>query len=456
MLVGNFASDYQSDMLRSWKLSRDGRTLTFRIKPGLLSHDGNELTARDFQWSADRSWASNQIGSFYWRVILNLKKPSWRVVDKYTWQISAPRPNVLLQRIWVGNDLAPTDSVEAKKHATKSDPWATKWLATHLPGWGPYKVVEHSPGERDVLAVDPNWAKATGRTPSVKEVIYKQVPVPSDRMALLQSGAVDVARQLEPFQFKFLEGKSGINVLNFAGNIIYRVQFNNAMSPFKDRRVRIALSYATDYTGILSKVFYGLGKQATSPVPSTYPAHTGDAWHYSLNIAKARSLLKQAGYPNGFSSTLYYDSSSASQEQTAIHLKTSFADAGVKLNLVKVPSAAYYTEIYKKKWPLFFYPDYAGTPDGGAGMSMWLHTGSSINQASYHNPRVDSLLDKANATQNVAARSNLLRQAQRLIVGDAPWIFIAEPGWQLATRSTISNIQWTPYNTVDWSTVRKQ
>ena len=69
---------------------------------------------------------------------------------------------------------------------------------------------------------------------------------------------------------------------------------------------------------------------------------------------------------------------------------------------------------------IVFYPDYPGVPDGGYGMSMRLHTGSSINQSSYHDPRVDALLDRANATLNVGLGKKLLEQAQRLIMSDAP------------------------------------
>lgn len=436
--------------IKSYSVTNGGRTLQLKIKPGVKSHWGNELTSADFQWAQDRSWGLKAIGNFFQTTILGIKKPSWKVVDKYTWEITTPKPVALLDNVFATQDLAPIDSTEAKKHTTANDKWAAKWVTRNGPGWGPYKVDQWKPGDRVILVADPAWRAISPGTPKVDRITYLEVPQSADRLSLLQAGSVQIARALDLRQLQSLEKDQSVKVMRDDGNIVVRLQLTNNQSPFNKPGVRQALTYAVDYDGMLKSVYFGFAKQPTSPIPSTYPAHA-DIAPAPFDLAKAKQMLADAGYPNGFTDKLYYDASSPVQEQMAIQIAATFKRVGVTLSLIKVPASTFYQRIYQQKWSSFLLSDFPAVPDSGYGLSMWLHSKSFINTTRYSNPHVDQLLDEARSESDTGKRDSQLEDAQKLIVNDAPWVMLSEPGWQMAVRSNVSKLEWTPYNTVDYS-----
>ena len=161
-------ADTRGETGGGWSLLRGRRrTLTVKLREGVMSHAGNELTADDVQYSWDRGWEVNGASAFYAKEILLFEEPDWRVCDRYTWEITTPSPNALTELMMINNDLNVLDSAEVKAHATEEDPWAVKWLASNDAGHGAYTLTEWSPGNRVVLTAFDDYYRERAKTDSI-------------------------------------------------------------------------------------------------------------------------------------------------------------------------------------------------------------------------------------------------------------------------------------------------
>jgi peptide/nickel transport system substrate-binding protein len=230
------------------------------------------------------------------------------------------------------------DSKEAKAHATSSDPWASNWVQTHGGSFGPYEITSWEPGKQVVMEANENYWKGS---PKIKKIIWQVVPDAAGRLALLQAGKVDIADSLSAEQVSALAGKSGIRVAGQRSPQALFIVMNNATPPFTNAKVRQAINTAIPRSAIVKDVYHGLAYEWQGPTPSVYSG-TGylARQQYDYNLAKAKRLLTQAGYANGFSVTLSYNAGDPVQEQIAILLRDSLSKIGINVSLQKLPTAA--------------------------------------------------------------------------------------------------------------------
>ena len=149
-----------------------------------MSHAGNEMTAEDLQWTWDRAWAGAGEGKFQIGTVLGITKPSWRVVDEYTWEVVTPKPNAALEyELAMQKFGIVMDSDEIKKHATDKDPWAKEWMAKNEAGFRavPARVIRA--GQAD--GADP-VRRLLGQKAQFETVDLREVPSASNRAALVR------------------------------------------------------------------------------------------------------------------------------------------------------------------------------------------------------------------------------------------------------------------------------
>ncbi len=457
----------------SWEVSKDGRSAIFHLRRGALSHAGNEFTAQDWKWSLERAAHLNGVGGFQLRVwdvqmVSDCDKTSpaktpaetfdskcvtgVEVLDKYTFKVTTVKPNPLLIPEATNVFMPVFDSKDAVAHATNSDPWATKYLATQAAGWGPYTVTKWAPGQEVVLQADPRYFK--GALP-IKTVIYKAVPSSATRLTDLLSGQADLAERLDARQIRSLQGKTGVTVANVEGSYEYQIEMNNKMAPFDNKLVRQAFSYAAPYEAVLKDVFLGLGRQEKSPIADIYPLWTGQFWHYETNLDRAKQLLEQAKFDFSQSVPLFYDAGSPYDGEVAILMQSNLAKIGVKVQLNKTPTATYYAQLVKRAYPFFFFFDSAFVPDPGYNSFLYMNSRSFVDYANYQNPEVDQLIEAGLQTVDPAKRKEIYSKVQQLIVDDAPWIFLVQPGYQLAMRANVRGFVWYTWNGVRFSDFAK-
>jgi len=436
-------------LAETWDVAPDKKAITFHLRKGVKSSAGNELNADSVMWSFERGW--NLKSNFHWYMTQILKIASFQEafskIDDYTVKVSIPNSSPLIDRLWVNSDLGILDAVEMKKHVTSEDPWGGKWLASHSASFGPYSVTEYSPGQQVVYEANESYYRGA---PRLKKIIVREMPTSSNRVAALQGGSVDVAEYLLPRELSLLEKAPGVKIWKVFGNYIHRVEMNNTTAPFTDPKVRTALNLLVPRDEILKAVYFNTARPTKSPISEIYPGFTDQFFNYSLNIEKAKQLLAEAGLKDGFKTELGYRTGDQLEEEMAVILKSAFAKAKVDVTLSKLPASTLVERYTKGEIPMYFFRDMAIVPDAAYVANLWLNSGSLIDYSRFKSQEVDQLINTALTSVDEPKRLEAMKRVQQITVENAPWVFLFNPGYQLATRANIKGYSWYTPNGNAW------
>lgn len=436
-------------LAETWELADDKKSITFHLRKGVKSSAGNELNADTIMWSFERGW--NLKSNFHWYMTQILKiddfKKAFQKVDDNTVKVSIPNPSPLLERIWVNSDLGILDDVEMKKHVTADDPWGGRWLSSHSASFGPYYVSKYSPGQEVIYEANKDYYRGPAK---IEKVIFREMPTSSNRVAALQAGSVDVAEYLLPRELALVEKSPTVKVWKVFGNYIHRVEMNNTMKPFDNPKVRQALNYLVPRDQILKAVYFGTARPTKSPISEIYPGFTDSFFKYTSDVSKAKELLKEAGLENGFKTELGYRTGDPIEEEIAVILKSSFAKAGVDVTLSKLPASTLVERYTKGEIPMYFFRDMAIVPDAAYVANLWLNSKSLIDYSRFRSDEVDSLINQALTSVDEPKRLEAMKRVQQITVENAPWVFLFNPGYQLATSAKVKGYSWYTPNGNAW------
>jgi peptide/nickel transport system substrate-binding protein len=446
----NFQEITEPRMAEGWEVTNGGRTYTFSLRKGWPSHAGNEFTAADVKWTSDRSFALQGITSFY-NDLAKIERPEdVKVLDRYTVRIelAQPGPHLLLtmSTFW----HAMVDSKLAKSHATSSDPWAKRWMKNHDVGFGPFKLDDLSPGRHVVWVAH----KEHPFPPKLDQITFREVPASSDRLAALTSGEAQVAQFLSPTDMQRVQDSDDLRLWNFQGYVIAQCPMNPKYPPLDDVRVRRALSYATPYEEIVEKVYRGFAGPAAGPLSDHAAGFDPYFRPYTYDPPRARELLREAGVGNGFKTTLTYNTADPLGEPVSAQLRSAFEDVGVTLELEALPPSTYPDALSSGERPMFFNQGGADSPDPAYALGLFYESKSSENWVGYKSAKADACLAAAGRPQLAwDQRVEAHKRCAEIIANDAPWIWIAQPGFQVSTRRDVTGINWYAGEGVDWSKV---
>jgi peptide/nickel transport system substrate-binding protein len=446
----NFEEITEPRMAEGWEVGNGGRTYTFSLRKGWPSHAGNELTAADVKWTFERSFGLHGITSFY-NPLSKIQRPEdVKVLDKYTVRIelAEPGPDLLLtlSTFW----RAIVDSKLARSHATSGDPWAKRWLKSHDAGFGPFKLEDLSPGRHVVWGAH----KEHPFPPNLDQITFSEVPASPDRLATLTSGAAQVAQFLSPMDMEQVRKRADLRLWNFQGYVIAQSPMNPSYPPLDEVRVRQALSFATPYQRIVEKVYRGFAGPAAGPLSDHAAGFDPYLRPYTYDPERARELLREAGHGNGFRTTLAYNTADPLGEPVSAQLRSAFEDVGVTLELEALPSSTYADALFTGKRPMFFYQGGADSPDPAYALGVFYQSKSSNNWGGYKSSKADACLAEAGRPQLTwDRRVQEHKRCAEVIADEAPWLWIAQPGFQVSTRSDVTGINWYAGEAVDWSKV---
>lgn len=436
-------------LAESWEVSDDMTSIVFHLRDGVKSPAGNTMTADDVMWSFERGWNKNANFRWYMGQILGIQNynDAFEKIDDMTVKVTVPKTSPLIERIWVNNDLGILDAEAVKQHVTEDDPWASSWLSTHSASFAPYQVTKFRSGQEVVYEANPNYYRGA---PRLEKVIFREMPTSANRLAALQAGAVDVAEWLSPRELTMLEKNPQLKIWQVFGNYIQRVEMNNTTPPFDNPKVRQALNYLVPREDILKAVYYGKARQTKSPISEIYPSYTDEYFKYEQDVEKAKQLLKEAGQESGFKTQLGYRTGDQIEEEIAVILKTAFARANVDLELVKLPASTLVEKYSTGTIPMYFYRDMAIVPDAAYVANLWLNSASLINYPKFESEEVDQLINEALSSTDEAKRDAGMKRVQQIVTDQAPWIFLMNPGYQLATRANVAGFSWYTPNSNSW------
>ncbi|MGE8106676.1 ABC transporter substrate-binding protein [Allorhizobium sp. NPDC080224] len=442
-------------LAEKWEVAPDFKSITFHLRPGVVSGAGNPLTADDVMWSFERGW--NLKSNFHWYMTQILKiedfAAAFQKVDDMTVKVTIPNPSPLLEKLWINSDIGMLDSKAMKEKITADDPWGSRFLASNSASFGPYVVTKYAPGQEVVYQANEKYYRGA---PKLKRIIFREMPTAANRVAALQGGAVDVAEYLSPRELAQLEKVPGIQVKKVFGNYIHRVEMQNQMKPFDDPRVRQAMNYLVPRDDISKAVYFGTARPTKSPISEIYPAFTDEYFTYTTDIEKAKALLAEAGMPEGFETELGYRTGDQLEEEIAVILQSAFAKAGVKVKLSKLPASTLVERYTKGEIPMYFFRDMAIVPDAAYVANLWLNSNSLIDYSRFKSEEVDGLINSALTGTDEAKRIADMKRVQQITVENAPWVFLFNPGYQLAMRENVKGYSWYTPNGNAWYDFSKE
>ena len=317
----------------AWTVSPDGKAYEFTLRKGLTFHNGDPFTADDVKFSFQRAKGAR---------LLHEKVREVVVVDPHRvrFVLAEPWPDFMA---YYGTLVTGAGWVVPKKYVERVGDEGFKRQPV---GLGPYRFVSHTPGVELVMeAFEGYWRKA----PSVKRLVFKSVPDSVTRLAMLKRGEVDIAYLLDAPQAQEVKRDPTLKLAFSGGIAVWFLDFLeqwDPKSPWADRRVRLAANYAIDRAALSDAETLGASKPSGSFVPRTFEfALPIDPYPY--DPARARQLLAEAGYPNGF------DGGELHQLPPYFSLGEALLDyfraIGIRLKMRPMERAAYFAALASKK-----------------------------------------------------------------------------------------------------------
>ena len=317
----------------SWTISDDGKTYTFKMRPGVKFASGNPMTAEDAAFSLQRAVKLDLSPAFILTQFGFTKDnvdQKVKATDPMTLTIETDKayaPTFLLYCL-TATIASIVDKKEAMAHEKDGD-FGHEWLKTNYAGVGPFKLRQWKPNES--LTLDRNddyWAGA----PAMKRVITRHIVEPATQQLLLEKGDIDIARNLGPDQLDAVRKNKDLYVQDGVKGAIYYLGLNQKNKYLSNPKVRQALKYLVDYKGMESTIVRDLMKVHQAFLPSGFLGAL-DATPFTLDVTKAKQLLAEAGYPNGFKVTMDTRNTSPIMEM-AQSIQATFAQAGVELEII--------------------------------------------------------------------------------------------------------------------------
>ncbi|QDW36290.1 ABC transporter substrate-binding protein [Bradyrhizobium sp. KBS0727] len=435
-------------------------SVTFKLRKNAKFHDGTPVTAKDAKWSLDRAVSVGGFPTFQMSAGSLTKPEQFVVVDDNTIRVDFARKDKLTIP-----DLAVivpciVNSELVKKNASEKDPWGLEFTKQQTAGSGAYKVTKWTAGTEVIMERNDEWV--CGPMPKIKRVIWRMVPQAGNRRALLERGDADISYELPNKDFQELKAAGKLNIVSlpFSNGIQY-LGMNVTKPPFNNPKVREAIAYAVPYQKIMDVVLFGLanpmfGAPAGKATDVAWPQPT----KYFTDMAKAKALLTEAGYPDGFETTISFDLNFAGiNEPLCVLVQESLAQIGIKTTINKVPGANWRTELNKKEMPLYTNV-FSGWLDYPEYFFYWCYHGNNsvFNTMSYKSPEMDRLIDGARtaaATGDKTAYDTDVKGMVDLAFTDIPRIPLYQPFVNVAMQKNVSGYQYWFHRRLDYRALVK-
>ncbi|MEW6261918.1 MAG: ABC transporter substrate-binding protein [Thermodesulfobacteriota bacterium] len=390
------------ELAERWEAAEDLKTWTFHLRQGVKFHHGRELDAEDVVATIKRL-LDKEVGS---RARVNfLIVDKVEAVDKYTVRFTLNTPYAAFPEI-LGERQArviPRDAVDK--------------LTTQPIGTGPFMFKSFTPGDNLEMVKNPNyWEKGL---PLLDGVILKVVPESAARVTGLETGELHVVWELPLESIPNLKKSPNVVVDEVPTSTWDGIIMHNGQKPFDHPKVRLALQYAVDKTQLVDVVLFGHGVPTHSPISPRDP-NFNKALSFKPDLAKARKLLAEAGYPNGFEIKLYVPEGRAQRVRLGVTLQQMLKPIGVNIDVQRIPWDKFMTDIEGKA--TFSINGFFSRPTVDTALYPWYNSKGSWNTGLWHykNPKVDELLDQARQTKDENARRKIYEEFQKLVVEEDP------------------------------------
>lgn len=411
-------------LAEKWETSEDGKTITVTLAQGVKFHDGKDLTAEDVKFTFERI-LNPDTGSISKSYFSSLE--SIEVKDPTTVVFHLKNADAAF--------MANTSSA-----STAIVPVGSGDLTKDTAGSGPYMLDKYESGQYVLLKKNPNYFKADlAKIETIKFQIMKDE---AERLAAIRAGKIDVS-MVSADSATLLQGKDGVEVKGYQSLEYSYLGINVNKKPFDDPKVRQAISYAVDRNTIVQTVWKGEAALTgpIAPAVKGFALDTSSYDTYNHNIDKAKALLAEAGYANGFETVIDTAATYPDMVETAIILQQQLKAIGINAKINQLEWGNY-IDVWKSKDGNLMVGRNTSGVDADRSMRFFFHSTGSANVWNYSSPAYDELVEKALMTVNPDERKKLYDQAQMMLVNeDVPNLFLASPKNFYAVRD---NIEFSP------------
>ena len=405
-------------LAESYDVSKDGLVYTVKLKHGIKFHDGTEFNADAVKANFDRVTNPDNKLKRYGLYSIIAKT---EVVDPYTARITLKEPFSAFI-----NDLAHPSGVMISPAALQK--YGSKDIAFHPVGTGPYKFVEWK--QPDYLKVAKNESYWRKGYPKVDSITWKPVVDNNSRAALMQTGEAHFTFPVPYELADVLKSKPNLELVAAPSIVLRYLSMNVQQKPFDNPTVRQAIAYAINKEALAKVAFAGYAVPADGVVPDAveYSVKLGP-WPYDL--AKAKQLMKEAGYPNGFETELWSAYNHSTAQKVSQFLQQQLAQIGIKAKITLLEAGQRVEKV--ESWPdpktapvRLYYVGWS-TSTGEADWALRPLLGGDswpprlFNTAYYKNPKVDEDIKGAQLATSKEEKAKLYKDAQQQIWQDAPW-----------------------------------
>ncbi|OLO42314.1 glutathione ABC transporter substrate-binding protein [Alkalihalophilus pseudofirmus] len=409
-LVGRDKNSDISPLLATDWTQLDEITWEFTLREDVTFHDGTAFNADAVKTSFDRL-LDPEVGSP--RAVVFSMVDEVKVVEEFTVQFILSEPFSPLLSILASHEGGIISPKSIEEHG--------KNIIQEPNGTGPFAFKSWTPGQEIVLNKNEQYWGAESK---VDNVVLKVVPEETTRVSMLETGEAHVAEPLSAPMVSTIEASQNSEVYRSEGFGTEYIGFNVQKAPFDDVRVRQAIAHAIEMDSILSGVFSGIGKKSNSLLgPKVLGYHEGmEAYEYNLNEAK--KLLAEAGYPDGFETTLM-TMDSRERVNLAEVVQSQLKGIGIDVDLQVMEYGTFVDHANRGDSEMFILSWRNATGDADYNQYNLFHSnshGAAGNTFFYSNEEVDALIEEARAEQDEEKRKELYAKAQELEMEDAVYI----------------------------------
>jgi len=403
-------------LAESWETSEDGTVWTFKLRKDVVFHNGDPFTADDVV----ATWEYGSAATSSWPEKYTIAK-SVEKVDDYTVKVTTegPKPYLLvtMHDFW---------NIIPKKYI---DEVGVEGFQKAPIGTGPFMFVEWVKGDHITYKANPNYWQP--EFPKVAELVFRFIPESATRVAAVQQDEVDIVTRLSAEEADSLRSVEGVNVVQYQVPRIYYISFDNVSSgigtPIADPVVRQAMNYAVDVDGIIKALFAGNGQRAAGFIASSELGY-GIVPPFPYDPEKAKELLAQAGYANGFEIGMACPSGVfAAFQEVCEAIASNLGDVGITVDLQMMESGNFWDLMVKKQLPPLAGDSWADESGEAYNRLAGALGGIDAGYSIYSDPKIDDLLNQISTQLDRDKRKAHYEDLQVYMQENPPFIYLYEP-----------------------------
>jgi peptide/nickel transport system substrate-binding protein len=416
-------------LAESWTISDDGLVYTFKLREDVVFHNGYPFTADDVVFTWERGQGSNITYQEDFLAVAEMVK-----IDDYTVEARLEAPNafilLLMNEHW---------GILSKQY---HDEVGEEGYLQNPIGTGPFKFVEWRAGDRIVLeAFEDYWEEGY---PKVDQIIYRPIPDTATRFAALINDDIDIVSNLGPEQADAVEAAENVSLVTYGQDRVYYVTFNNMSTgigtPIEDKLVRQAMSYAIDYDAIIERLFDGYAERVSGFIIPGNLGYDPSVTPYPYDPEKAKDLLAQAGYPDGFAIEMAGPSETYTNFEQVLQAVASYwSEIGIEVDLQFMESGSFWELQAKRELPPLFGDSWSSSTGEAYPRLIGSVGGEDASYAAWLDPVLVDLVKEVEMTADSVERGEVYTRILKYMFEDPPFIYLYAPTAFEAINNRVQN-----------------